>query len=129
LLKILKLFIFLQLHFTIWWNIRLLIIDTATNKQMTARSGPQLPCGMGEMPTTLAPGESHTKQQGVACTQPIGAVERVGWQFDALPRGRYRVYFVFRSPPPHGFGIDAAHVRDGEWRGLAVSNELEYIVE
>ncbi len=108
-----------------WWNRSFRVLDAA-GKVVTPGPGPVLPCGIREEWTILAPGESFERAEGLACTQPAGRSESIGWSY-ALAPGAYRLTFVFESPPAHGFTQSAPHER--AFRGRVESNPVEILVE
>ena len=88
--------------------------------------GSVLPCGVAEDLTILGPGERHARVEPLACTQPAGRTERIGWSY-ALAQGTYTVALVLAAPPAHGFSQHAPDPR--EFRGRAVSNAVRVVVE
>lgn len=108
-----------------WWQ-RSMRVRDAAGRVVAPGPGPVLPCGVAEDLTLVAPGERHERTEPLACTQPAGAPERVGWSY-ALAPGEYGVALVFESPPAHGFTQHAADPR--EFRGRVESNEVRVVVE
>lgn len=90
-----------------WWNRRLRVRDAA-GQLVAPGPGPVLPCGVGEDWTVLAPGETHERPESLACTQPAGRREAIGWSYELAP-GRYRVSLLFEAPPAHGFSQSERH--------------------
>lgn len=110
------------LALTFWWNRRMRVTDTE-GRVVAPGPGPVLPCGAGEMATTLAPGELLERAEPLGCTQPAGRTESIGWSH-ALPAGRYRGVLEFACPPEHGF----SQCDEPVWQGRAESNALEFEV-
>lgn len=108
-----------------WWQ-RTMIVKDAAGQVITPGPGSVLPCGVAEDLIILAPGESHTRDEPLACTQPAGAPATVGWSYP-LPAGDYTVALVHAAPPAHGFGQHAPDPR--EFRGRAESNPVRVHVE
>jgi hypothetical protein len=113
------------LALTFWWNRRARVTD-AQGRVVAPGPGPVLPCGVGEEWVVLEPGQKHERDEPLACTQPAGRAEAIGWTH-ALAPGTYRVTLVFESPPPHGFSQAAPHER--AFRGRVESNEVTVVVE
>jgi hypothetical protein len=113
------------LALTFWWNRRLRVTD-AQGRVIAPGSGPVLPCGVGEEWTVLEPGQEHERDEPLACTQPAGRRESIGWAY-ALAPGSYRVTLVFEAPPSHGFSQAASDAR--AFHGRVESNEVTVVVE
>lgn len=109
---------------TFWWN-RTLEVRDAAGALVTPGQGPVLPCGAGEDWTVVGPGQRFERPDGFACTQPVGVDKPVGWSY-ALAPGSYRVRFLYRAPPPHGFTQSEPHPQ--AFTGALTSNELEVTV-
>lgn len=108
---------------TFWWNRRLRVVGA--QGVIEPGKGPVLPCGAGEDWRVLAPGERHDEVQTLACTQPAGRPEPIGWSY-ALAPGTYRVTLVFEAPPAHGFSQAEPHPH--AFTGRVESNEVELVV-
>jgi hypothetical protein len=108
-----------------WWQ-RSVRVRDAGGRVVAPGPGPVLPCGVAEALTIVGPGERHERAEPLACTQPAGASNRVGWAY-ALAPGEYGVVLVFESPPAHGFTQHAADPR--EFRGRVESGEVRVVVE
>lgn len=107
-----------------WWCRRMRV--TGAGGLVAPGPGPVLPCGVAEEWLVLAPGERHVRDEPLACTQPAGRAEAIGWSFDLAP-GAYRVALLFEAPPAHGFTQSAPDPR--AFRGRVESNEVEVRVE
>ena len=112
------------LALTFWWNRRLRVVD-AKGVVVEPSQGPVLPCGVNELWRVLAPGERHDELQTLACTQPAGRSEAIGWAYELTP-GTYRVTLVFETPPAHGFSQAEPHA--AAFVGRVESNEVELVV-
>lgn len=107
-----------------WWNRRLRVRDAAGN-ELAPGPGPVLPCGVAEEWTVLAPGETHTRPEPLACTQPAGRREAIGWSY-ALPPGTWRVSLIFEAPAAHGFSQSEPHPH--AFQGRVESPELTVVI-
>ncbi len=107
-----------------WWNRRLVVHD-AQGREVLPGEGAVLPCGVGEDWTLLPPGGRHERNETLACTQPAGRAERIGWAY-ALDPGTWRVRLVFEAPPKHGFSQSEPHPL--AFRGRVESNDVEWLV-
>lgn len=87
---------------TFWWNRRLVVRDV-NGHLVKPGPGPVLPCGAAEDWTVIEPGASFEREESLACTQPAGRTEAIGWSYDALAAGAYRVSLIYEAPPAHGF--------------------------
>jgi hypothetical protein len=104
-----------------WW-IRFIRVVDKNGKVVRPGPGPALPCGIAEDPTTLAPGDRFERREGLACTQPAGLNKKVGWDYDHLPPGKYRVSLIMQNPPAHGYDVHS----DGEaWKGKLETEPIE----
>ncbi len=118
------------LWLTFWWNRHLRITDLQ-GKLVAPAKGPELPSGLAEKPALLGPGEKLSRGEPLACTQPLGAKEQVGWSYKLKP-GTYRIALIFEAPPPHGY-----HPAPSEpdqparvwWKGRLISNEVTVTIE
>jgi hypothetical protein len=90
------------LALTFWWTRNLRVVDDS-GRTIAPESGPVAPCGVGEDWTVLAPGESIDRDEPLACTQPAGRSESIGWSYLHVTPGRYPVTLTMRAPPAHGF--------------------------
>jgi hypothetical protein len=106
-----------------WWN-RFLRVTDAEGRDIPPGSGPVLPCGAAEEPTTLEPGAHFSRPEAWGCTQPAGSTAKVGWSYDLAP-GTYQVRLVFESPAAHGYDPSA---REPQWRGRIETAPIELIV-
>jgi hypothetical protein len=106
---------------TFWWNRRLVVRDV-NGHLVKPGPGPVLPCGVAEDWTVLEPGASHEREETLACTQPAGRTEDIGWSYEALAAGQYRVSLVWEAPPAHGFTQSEADQR--AFVGRLESNEV-----
>ncbi len=106
---------------TFWWNRRLVVRDV-NGHLVKPGPGPVLPCGAAEDWTVLEPGASHEREEPLACTQPAGHTEDIGWSYEALAAGEYRVSLVYEAPPTHGFTQSQADPR--AFVGRLESNEV-----
>lgn len=103
-----------------WWNRSMRVID-ASGKVVVAGAGPVLPCGVAEELEVLAPGATFDRPEPLACTQPAGRAEPIGWSYELAP-GTYRVTLIYEAPPSHGF---TQHAPDPHaFRGRLESNEV-----
>ena len=112
------------LALTFWWTRRLRVVD-AQGREVAPGPGPVLPCGVAEDWTVLAPGERHEHNEPLACTQPAGRSEPIGWSY-ALAPGTYRVRLFHEAPPAHGFTQSAPH--PDAFRGRVESDEVTITV-
>jgi len=115
---------------TFWWNRHLRITDSQ-GKVVVPEKGPELPCGLAEKPALLGPGETLSRAEPLACTQPLGAKEQVGWSYKLEP-GTYRIALVFEAPPSHGYNpapSEPAKPPRTWWKGKVTSNEVTVIIE
>ena len=108
-----------EFSLTFWWNRRLRIVD-AQGGIVPPAKGPELPCGVAETPTFLAPGKMKSRAEPLACTQPQGAPQAVGWSYKLKP-GTYKIALLFEAPPTHGYDGDKS---EKAWKGKVVSNEV-----
>lgn len=108
-----------------WWQ-RTMVVRDAAGQVVAPGPGSVLPCGAAEDLTILGPGEQYERTEPLACTQPAGRSERIGWSY-ALAPGEYSVVLTLEAPPAHGFSQHAPDPR--EFRGRAVSNEVRVVVE
>ncbi|MFT3712779.1 MAG: hypothetical protein QM817_34440 [Archangium sp.] len=106
-----------------WWNRRMRVVD-ASGAEMKPGGGPVLPCGVPEDWTELEPGASFERDEPLACTQPAGGPPNVGWSYDHLAAGTYRVTLLFQAPPAHGFSQSPANPR--AFSGALESNTVEF---
>ena len=115
---------------TFWWNRHLRITDSQ-GQIVPPEKGPKLPTGMAERPTELAPGKTFSRAEPLACTQPSGAKEEIGWSYKLKP-GTYRIALLFEVPPSHG-DSSAPRVRNEPprtwWTGKVISNEVTVVIE
>jgi hypothetical protein len=93
---------------------------------MAPSAGPVLPCGVAEDWTVLAPGESVDRDEPLACTQPAGRSEAIGWSYVDVDAGHYTVTLVMRAPPAHGFSQASADAR--AFIGTVESNAANVII-
>jgi hypothetical protein len=107
---------------TFWWNRRIRVTDSS-GKVMVPGPGPVLPSGIQESSTPLAVGGSIERIEPLACTQPAGRSEAIGWSY-TLPPGAYRAVLHFAFPPAHGLRQTAAD----SWSGEVESNSVEFTV-
>jgi hypothetical protein len=108
-----------------WWQ-RSMTVRDAAGQVVPPGPGSVLPCGVAEDLLMLAPGESHTRDEPLACTQPAGVAATIGWSY-ALGAGEYTVVLVYEAPPAHGFRQHEPDPR--EFRGRAESNAVRLPVE
>lgn len=108
-----------------WWQ-RSMVVRDAAGQEVAPGPGSVLPCGAAEDLTIVGPGESHERSEPLACTQPAGRSERIGWSY-ALAPGVYTVALIFAAPAAHGFSQHAPDPR--EFRGRVVSNAVRVVVE
>lgn len=108
-----------EFSLTFWWNRRLRIVD-AQGHIVPPAKGPELPCGLAETPTSLAPGKMTSRTEPLGCTQPQGAPQAVGWSYKLKP-GKYKIALLFEDPPTHGYGVEKS---EKAWKGKVVSNEV-----
>ena len=113
------------LALTFWWNRTLRVTDDH-GRACAPTTGPELPCGAGEMWTVLAPGEVVEHEQPLACTQPAGRSERIGWRYQLDP-GVWRATLVHEAPPAHGFTQSKPH--PAAFSGRVESNEVSFVVK
>jgi hypothetical protein len=108
-----------------WWNRSFRVVG-ADGKAVAPGPGPVLPCGVQEDWTVLAPGVRFERAEGLACTQPAGRGESIGWAYSLVP-GAYRLTFVFESPAAHGFTQSRPH--EHAFRGRVESNEVVVVID
>lgn len=106
-----------------WWNRRMRVVD-ASGALVAAGPGTVLPCGVPEDWTELAPGASFEREESLACTQPAGGPQNVGWSYEHLPAGTYRVTLLFKTPPEHGFSQSPPN--PNAFSGALESNTVEF---
>lgn len=104
-----------------WWNRRLVVADQH-GAVVAPGPGPVLPCGVAEEWTVVEPGASFERDESLACTQPAGRTEAIGWSYD-LATGTWKVSLVWESPPAHGFSQSEPHPH--AWRGKLQSNTVD----
>lgn len=109
---------------TFWWT-RTLVVRDADGRVIAPGPGPTLPCGVGEAWQVLAPGETFERDEPLACTQPAGRPEPIGWSYE-LPAGTYEITLVHESPPPHGFTQADPHPHG--FAGRVQSNAVTLVV-
>lgn len=102
-----------------WWTRTLRVVDDS-GRVIAPAAGPERPCGAGEEWTVLAPGESFEREEPLACTQPFGRSEAIGWSYAQLDAGLYTVTLTMRAPPAHGFSQSTPDAR--AFVGVAESN-------
>jgi hypothetical protein len=107
-----------------WWNRRLVVADQH-GALVQPGPGPVLPCGVMEDWTELAPGASFERDESLACTQPAGRSEAIGWSYELKP-GTWKVSLRFEAPPAHGFSQSAPHPH--AFTGKLESNSVELVV-
>jgi hypothetical protein len=112
------------LALTFWWNRNGRLVDS-NGRLIPPGPGPVLPCGIAEEWVELAPGQTFERAEPLACTQPAGRREPIGWSYAPGP-GTYRFTLVFEAPPPHGFTQSRGH--DRAFRGRVESNEVTFVV-
>jgi hypothetical protein len=118
------------LALTFWWNRNMRVTDARGNI-VPPDPGPERPCGVGEDPTVLEPGKSLSRVEPLACTQPSGAKDKIGWSYKLKP-GTYKIALVFEAPPAHGFGAgphDGNDAANPKWKGKVISNEVTVVIE
>ena len=106
---------------TFWWTRFMRVVDK-DGDEVRPGPGPSLPCGIPEEPTTLAPGERLERREVFGCTQPAGLDKKVGWDYDHLAPGRYRLTLVIENPPAHGYDV---HSGGKAWEGRLESGPVE----
>lgn len=109
---------------TFWWN-RRLVVRAADGTVVAPGPGPTLPCGVAEDWQLLAPGETCERDEPLACTQPAGRPEAIGWSY-ALSPGTYQVTLVYERPPAHGFTQAEPHPRG--FTGRVESNPATLVI-
>ena len=114
---------------TFWWNRHLRITDSQ-GKLVAPEKGPELPCGIPEKPALLGPGKTLSRGEPLACTQPLGAKEQVGWSYKLKP-GTYRIALIFEAPPAHGYNPAPSEPDKPAraWKGRVISNEVTVTIE
>jgi len=110
---------------TFWWTRSIRVIDKAGD-EVRPGPGPSLPCGIPEEPTTLAPGQSMERREVFGCTQPAGLDKKVGWDYDRLPPGRYRLTLVIENPPRHGYDV---HSGGDAWEGKLETEPVDIVIK
>ncbi|MFO0595362.1 MAG: hypothetical protein U0228_08660 [Myxococcaceae bacterium] len=108
-----------------WWNRRLRVRD-ASGAVVEPGPGPVLPCGVAEDWTVIEPGQSFERDEALACTQPAGRSEPIGWSYDHLAAGPWKVTLLFAAPPAHGFSQSPPHPH--AFTGSLESNEVTWVV-
>jgi hypothetical protein len=109
---------------TFWWTRRMRVVDEA-GRPVDQAPGPVAPCGAAEEWTVLPPGGTCERDEPLACTQPAGVQQTVGWSYP-LPAGRYRVSLLFQQPPLHGFTQSTPHA--AAFTGSIESTPLDVMV-
>lgn len=99
------------------------VVDSS-GAELKPGSGPVLPCGVPEDWTELAPGASFEREEPLACTQPAGRTENIGWSYD-LPAGTFRVTLLFEAPPAHGFSQSPPNAN--AFSGKLESNSVDWV--
>jgi hypothetical protein len=113
------------LALTFWWTRTLRVVD-GSGRVIAPSAGPVLPCGVAEEWTVLAPGQSIDRDEPLACTQPAGQSESIGWSYTDVDAGHYTVTVVMRAPPAHGFSQSAPDAR--AFVGTVESNAANVII-
>ncbi len=113
------------LALTFWWTRTLRVVDDS-GRVMAPSPGPVLPCGAAEKWTVLAPGESVDHDEALACTQPAGRSEAIGWSYANVAAGHYTVTVVMSAPPAHGFTQSSPDAR--AFAGTVESNAANVII-
>jgi len=108
-----------EISLTFWWDRKLIVRDLEGNA-IAPGKGPELPCGIPEIPEVLLPGKTVSRQEPLACTQPSGVSQSIGWSYDLGP-GTYKIALILESPPAHGYGVNRAK---NAWNGKVISNEV-----
>ena len=106
---------------TQWWVRKLVVSRSGAVVQ--PQGGPVLPCGVAEEWKVLGPGESFERDESLACTQPAGGPESVGWSYEHLD-GAFDVKLVVEAPPSHGFVQAEPH--PNAFAGRAESNSVAF---
>lgn len=111
-----------ELQLLIFPHWRLIVQREADGVLVQPAAGPLLPCGFAEQPTPVPPHGSVDNLRTLACTQPFGAQETIGFSYEHLEPGLYRIHAVFQNPLHN----DAVGEQRAVWRGTAVSNALDF---
>ena len=109
---------------TFWWN-RFLRITERDGRFIAAGPGPELPCGVKEMPVQLQAGVRHERSEPLACTQPSGLGKRVGWQYTLKP-ALYRISLLFANTSAHGYAPNRA---PDAWKGRVETASVEITID
>lgn len=113
------------LALTFWWTRTLRVVDDS-GRVIAPSAGPELPCGVNEDWTVLAPGETIDRDEPLACTQPAGRSEVIGWSYGDVEAGNYSVTMVMRAPAAHGFTQSSPDAR--AFIGEVQSNAANVII-